>query len=109
MGGLEVGGYGFVEGFSCRIKDFGEAGLGGGEGVAELYETLGDGASPGAGEADDADSAASGWGGDGDDGVFFKLRYGELGHGKSGGLSYGNWGKNIGVVEGCFCRGFCEK
>ena len=52
--------------------------------MAEFYETLGDDAGLGAGEADDADATPSGWGGDGDDGVFFKLGYGELGHGKSG-------------------------
>ena len=32
VGGVEVGDYGFVERFSCIVKDFGEAGLGGGEG-----------------------------------------------------------------------------
>jgi hypothetical protein len=60
VGGLEPGDYGFVEGFPCRVKDFGEAGLSGGEGVTKLYETLSDDAGVGAGEADDADAAASG-------------------------------------------------
>jgi hypothetical protein len=36
VGFFEEGDYGFVEDFACRIKDFGEAGLGGGEGVAEF-------------------------------------------------------------------------
>ena len=72
--GLEVGDYGFVEGLigvlACSIKDFGEAGLGRDERVAESEEGFGDGAGGGAGEADDADSAAAGRGGDGYDGVF---------------------------------------
>ncbi len=67
---MEVGDDGFVECFSCVVKDFGEAGLGWSEGVAELQEGFSDGSGSGAGEADDADAAATGWGGDGDDGVF---------------------------------------
>ena len=59
---------GLVEDFSRGIKDFGEAGLGGSEGVAEFEEGFGDGAGRGAGEADDTDAAAAGRGGDGDDG-----------------------------------------
>ena len=70
VGGLEVCDYGFVEYFSSRIKDFCEACLGGGEGVAEFEEGFGDGAGGGAGEAHDADAATPGWGGDGYDGVF---------------------------------------
>ncbi len=75
FGGVRVGSfeerdYGFVEDFTCRIKDFGEAGLRGGEGVAEFQKGFGDGACGGAGEADDADATAAGWGGDSDDGVF---------------------------------------
>ena len=33
---FEEGDYGFVESFSRGVKDFGEAGLGGGQGVTEL-------------------------------------------------------------------------
>jgi hypothetical protein len=62
--------YGFVECFSCVVKDFGETGLRGGEGVAELEEGFGYGAGCGTGEADYADASTAGWGGDGDDGVF---------------------------------------
>jgi hypothetical protein len=69
MGGLEVGDDGFVEDFSCGIKDLGEAGVGGCEWILELEEGFGDGAGGGAGEAEDADAAAAGRGGDGDDGV----------------------------------------
>jgi hypothetical protein len=69
VGGLEVGDDGFVECFSCVVNDFGEAGLGVGEGMAELQEGFGDGSRGWAGEANDADAAATGWGGDGDDGV----------------------------------------
>ena len=36
VGFLEVGDYGFVEGFAGVVKDFGEAGLGGGERMAEF-------------------------------------------------------------------------
>ena len=59
----------------------------------------------GTGEADDAYASATGWGGDGDDGVF-KLSHGELGH-----LDFlmVTGEKNVGVVEWCFCRAFCEK
>ena len=74
MGFLEPGDYGFVEGFSCVVKDFREAGLGWGEWVTEFEEGFGDGAGGGTGEADDSDASAAGWGGDGDDGVF------EFGH-----------------------------
>ena len=64
----------------------------------------------GAGEADDADAAASGWGGDGDDGVFFKLRYGEVGHGKPvTGDFFMVTGEKILRGGGCFCRDFWEK
>ena len=48
MGFLEPGDYGFVECFSCVVKDFGEAGLGRGQGVAELQEGFSDGAGGGA-------------------------------------------------------------
>jgi hypothetical protein len=71
----EVGDDGFVEGFSCSVKDFGEAGLGGSEGMAELEEGFCDGSGRGAGETDDADAAAAGWSGDGDDG-FFRVVWG---------------------------------
>jgi hypothetical protein len=80
VGFLEPGDYGFVEYFSCIVKDFGETSLCGSEGVAELQEGFGDGAGGGPGEADDADAAAAGWGGDGDDGVF-KVSHEEVGHG----------------------------
>jgi len=69
----EVGDDGFVECFSRGIKDFGEAGLGGGEGVAELQERFGDGSGRGARETDDADAATTGWGGDGYDRFFCVL------------------------------------
>ena len=69
-GGFEPSYYGFVECIACVVKDFGEACLGWGEGVAEFEEGFGDGAGGGAGEADDADPAAAGRGGDGYDGVF---------------------------------------
>ena len=69
VGGLEPGDDGLVESLACAIKDFPEAGLGGGEGVAELEERFGEGAGVGTGEPDDTDAAASGRGGDGDDGV----------------------------------------
>jgi hypothetical protein len=106
VGFFEEGDYGFVKRFACVVKDFGEAGLRGSEGVAELYQGFGYGAGGGAGEADDADPAAAGWGGDGYDRVFrFKFSHGEAGRG----FSYGNGRKNIGVVEGGFCGGFCKK
>ena len=69
-GGGEVGYDGFVEGFAIGIKDFGVAGLCGGEGVSEAEEGLGDGAGVGAGEANYAYASSAGWGGDGYDGVF---------------------------------------
>jgi hypothetical protein len=51
VGGLVVGDYRFVEDlggiFACGIKDFGETGLGGGEGMAEFEEGFGDGAGGG--------------------------------------------------------------
>src|SRR2546427_105229 len=82
VGFIEKGDYGFVEGFSCGVKDFSEAGLRWGQGMAEFQEGFRDGAGGGAGEADYADAAAAGWGGDGDDGVF------ELGHGEAGHLGF---------------------
>jgi hypothetical protein len=69
VGGFEVRDHGFVEGFSCPVKDFSEASLARGEGMAELQQGFGYGARGGAGEADDADPAAAGRGGDGHDGV----------------------------------------
>ena len=79
VGCFEVGDYGFVEGFSCAVNDFGETGLGWGKGVAEFQERAGDSAGGGAGEADYADAAAAGGGGDGYDSVF-ELSHGELAH-----------------------------
>jgi len=101
VGGLEPGDDGFVESFSCGVKDLGEAGLGGGEGVAEFEEGFGDGAGLGAGEADDADASATGWGGDGDDGVFEV--FGHLDFSMVAGI------KSWGGMEGGFYWGFCEK
>ena len=46
VGGGEVGDDGFVECFCLWVEDFGEAGVGGGEGVAELEEGFGDGCGP---------------------------------------------------------------
>lgn len=66
----EEGDDGFVEDFSRGIKDFCEAGLGGGEGMAEVKEGFGDGAGGGAGETEDADATSAGGGGDGCDRVF---------------------------------------
>ena len=100
VGFFEPGDYGFVEGFSCGVKDFSEAGLRGGQGMAEFQEGFGYRAGGGAGEADDADAAAPGRGGDGDDGVF-KVSHGDF--------LYGNGRKNCWRGGGRFCRGFCEK
>lgn len=72
-GGGEVGNYGFVEGFAFGINDLSEAGLRGGEGVAEVQEGFGDGAGFGAGEADDAYASSAGWGGDGYYGVVVEV------------------------------------
>jgi hypothetical protein len=84
VGFFEEGDDGFVQDcsrdFSCVVKDFCEAGLCGGEGMAEFQERFGDGAGGGAGETNDTDAAAAGWGGDGDDGVF-KVSHEEVGHG----------------------------
>ena len=104
VGFFEVCDYGFVERFSCVVKDFGEAGLGGGERVAELQEGFGDGAGGGAGEADDANAAAARWGGDGDDGVF-KFRHVEF----SAGFSYGNGRKKCWRGGGVFLQGVLRK
>ncbi len=103
VGFFEEGDYGFVEGFSCGVKDFSEAGLRGGQGMAEFQEGFRDGAGAGAGETDYADAAPAGWGGDGDDGVF-ELSHGEVGH---LGFLMVMGEKFIGVAEGVFCRGFC--
>jgi len=70
VGRGEEGDDGFIEYFASGIKYFGEAGLGGGQWVAELQERFGDGAGVGAGEAEDAYAASAGRGGDGYDGFF---------------------------------------
>ena len=102
VGGGVVGDYGFVQdcswGFACVVNDLGEAGLGGGEGVAKLEEGFGDGAGGWAGEAEDADAAAAGRGGDGDDGVF--LEVGSGGHGVGFLILQG-------TVFGFLCALFC--
>ncbi len=99
VGAFEEGDDGFVEDLACVVKDFGEAGLGGGEGVAEFEERFGDGAGGGAGEADDADASAAGWGGDGDDGVVFDAH----------GFYFFRLSCRFfsGVAEWRFYRGFC--
>ena len=78
VGRLEPGDHGFVEDFACVVKDLGEAGLSGGEGVAEFEEGFGDGAGVGAGEAHDADASAAGRGGDGYDGVVREVGHGDF-------------------------------
>jgi hypothetical protein len=82
---FEPGDYCLVKDFSCGVNDFGESGLGWGEGVTEFQQGFGYGSSCVAGEADDADATAAWWGGDGYDGVF-EFGIEEVGHG----FSYGN-------------------
>jgi hypothetical protein len=69
MGFFEEHDDSFVECFSRVVKDFGETGLRGGEGMAEFNQGFCDGAGGGAGEANDADATTAGGGGNGDDGV----------------------------------------
>jgi hypothetical protein len=69
VGGGEEGDDGFVEGLTVVVDDFGESGLGGGQGVAKAEQRFGDGAGVGAGEAEDADASSTVGGGDGGDGV----------------------------------------
>ena len=104
VGFLKPGYYRFVEGFSRGVKDFGEAGLGGGEGVAEFQQGFGDGAGGGAGETDDADAASARRGGDGYDGVF-EFGIGEVSHG----FSYGNGEKKMLGWWRVFLQGFSRK
>jgi len=101
---FEPGDYCLVKDFSCGVNDFGESGLGWGEGVTEFQQGFGYGSSCGAGEADDADATAAWWGGDGYDGVF-EFGIEEVGHG----FSYGNGRKFCWGGGGRFRRGFREK